>query len=40
MNLVHITDTRPIHDRFQQQAAEIATILADPDVRLADDAQC
>ena len=26
-------------DRFQQQAAEIAAILADPDVRLADGAQ-
>lgn len=35
-----LTDhTQPIADRFQQQAAEIAAILADPDVRLADDVQ-
>ena len=39
MDLVHINETQPIHDRFQQQAAEIAAMLSDPDVRLADDAQ-
>ena len=39
MNLIQINDTQPINDRFQQQAAEIAATLADPDDRLADDAQ-
>ena len=34
-----IDEIKTAADRFQQQAAEIAAILADPDVRLAEEAQ-
>lgn len=39
MNLIQINDAQPVNDRFQQQAAEIAAILADPDARLAEEVQ-
>lgn len=32
-------DIKLVADRFRQQAAEIAAILSDPDIRLADEAQ-
>ena len=38
MNL--IAGINPIADQFQQQAAEISAILANPDIRLTDEEQC